>query len=271
VSSRASLALGACERAREENEAPASQAAEAQAARPEPETLLVVEPEDVAGMDLGFAQLEKTTWSPSRTTYGRVVDDPTRRCELRAPLAGVLSAGDVVPSLGAELEAGAIVFRLAPRWTQVELADLEARRVATHADLAAAEAEAPALSAELERARLLNAQEKSVSDKELQDAEARVQANAARVRGARELLVQRTLGDAAAEIAQEPEGTPLQDVARRIGVSYGTLRNWVSEFRRQCDRGMRPPFSPRRRADGRRAAAAANARRSTRPTSACCP
>jgi len=62
-----------------------------------------------------------------------------------------------------------------------------------------------------------------------------------------------------------------QDVARRIGVSYGTLRNWVSEFRRQCDRGMRPPFSPRRRADGRRAAAAANARRSTRPTSACCP
>jgi signal transduction histidine kinase len=36
-------------------------------------------------------------------------------------------------------------------------------------------------------------------------------------RGARELLVQRTLGDAAAEIAQEPEGTPLQDVARRIG------------------------------------------------------
>ena len=36
-------------------------------------------------------------------------------------------------------------------------------------------------------------------------------------RGARELLVQRTLGDAAAEIAQEGPGVPLSDIAPRVG------------------------------------------------------
>lgn len=38
------------------------------------------------------------------------------------------------------------------------------------------------------------------------------------------------------------EQEPLADVARRSGVSYGTLCNWVSQFRAQCDAGQRPPF-----------------------------
>jgi transposase len=39
---------------------------------------------------------------------------------------------------------------------------------------------------------------------------------------------------------------PMQEVAERFGVSYGTVRNWVSEFRRYQDAGLRPPFSPHR-------------------------
>jgi transposase-like protein len=39
------------------------------------------------------------------------------------------------------------------------------------------------------------------------------------------------------------EQQPLDEVARRNGVSYGTLCNWVSQFRGQCDAGQRPPFS----------------------------
>ena len=38
------------------------------------------------------------------------------------------------------------------------------------------------------------------------------------------------------------EQQPLAEVARRWGVSYGTICNWVSQFRSQCDASQRPPF-----------------------------
>lgn len=34
-----------------------------------------------------------------------------------------------------------------------------------------------------------------------------------------------------------------KEVAQRFSISYGTLRNWVSEFRREWDGGQPPPFS----------------------------
>ena len=39
------------------------------------------------------------------------------------------------------------------------------------------------------------------------------------------------------------EELSLQEVAQRFGVSYGTVRNWVSEFRRDFNAGQPPPFS----------------------------
>ena len=38
------------------------------------------------------------------------------------------------------------------------------------------------------------------------------------------------------------DGESMQDVAQRFGLSYGTIRNWVSEFRRSCDAEEEPPF-----------------------------
>jgi len=38
------------------------------------------------------------------------------------------------------------------------------------------------------------------------------------------------------------EQQSLKNVAGRFDVSYGTVRNWVSEFRRGCDAGQAPPF-----------------------------
>ena len=45
------------------------------------------------------------------------------------------------------------------------------------------------------------------------------------------------------------EEQPMQEVAERYEVSYGTIRNWVSEFCRGQDAGQSPPFSLRRRED----------------------
>jgi transposase-like protein len=44
------------------------------------------------------------------------------------------------------------------------------------------------------------------------------------------------------------EQQSLKHVAGRFDVRYGTVRNWVSEFRRSCDAGQAPPFSLRREA-----------------------
>jgi transposase-like protein len=43
------------------------------------------------------------------------------------------------------------------------------------------------------------------------------------------------------------EEQPMKTVAQRYEISYGTIRNWVSEFRRRQDAGQSPPFSSRHR------------------------
>jgi len=42
------------------------------------------------------------------------------------------------------------------------------------------------------------------------------------------------------------EEQPMKEVAQRYDVSYGTIRNWMSEFCRGQDAGQPPPFLPRR-------------------------
>lgn len=150
--------------------------------------LLTVPVADQEHMALQIALPEPTTWAPEELAYGRVVSDPSRSSVPHAPFAGTLLTGDEPVTLGTELEAGAGIFRLAPRWTPPERADLTSRRVAARAELAAQEAELPALDQALERARSLNAREKSISDRELEDAEMRFASAQARLAGARELV-----------------------------------------------------------------------------------
>jgi transposase-like protein len=45
------------------------------------------------------------------------------------------------------------------------------------------------------------------------------------------------------------EQRPLSQVADRFGITCGTVRNWVSEFRSQRDGGQPPPFSANCAAD----------------------
>ncbi len=45
------------------------------------------------------------------------------------------------------------------------------------------------------------------------------------------------------------EEQPMKEVAQHFDISYGTVRNWVSEFCQTRDAGQSPPFSRRRRAD----------------------
>lgn len=142
--------------------------------------------QQLATMGLEFAVPEPAEWVPEVRAFGRVVSQPSAVVTLRAPLAGTLLAGDVAPALGADLAAGQVVFRLAPRLTPVERRGLASERLTSEAELAALEAELPRLRAEAERARGLN-QDKTVSDRDLGAAEASLQAAEARAGGLREL------------------------------------------------------------------------------------
>ena len=48
------------------------------------------------------------------------------------------------------------------------------------------------------------------------------------------------------------EELSLKEVAQQFGISYGTIRNWVSDFYRTRDSGDGPPFSLQPAVDVRR-------------------
>lgn len=68
------------------------------------------------------------------------------------------------------------------------------------------------------------------------------------------------------------DGLSLKEVAHRFEVGYGTVRNWVSEFRRELEAGQSPPFFPPRCADAPRLKAGMTAtnRKSKSPTRGRC-
>ena len=74
------------------------------------------------------------------------------------------------------------------RVTPLERLDLAARLAAARADLATIQAGLPAVQAALERARLLNADDKNVSDRALQEAESRARSETARLAAAAEAV-----------------------------------------------------------------------------------
>jgi len=45
------------------------------------------------------------------------------------------------------------------------------------------------------------------------------------------------------------EGQSMADVAQRLEVAHGTVRNWASEFRKQQDQGQASPFFARQGAE----------------------
>jgi transposase-like protein len=61
------------------------------------------------------------------------------------------------------------------------------------------------------------------------------------------------------------EQRSLADVARQWGLSYGTVCNWVSQFRAQRNANQPPPFFWNRPEDGRRERATLPTSRRSRP------
>jgi len=126
--------------------------------------------------------LKKAELPDEIVAYGRFVEDPSGTFALRSPAAGILQApaDRPWPKIGDLVADGAAVALLSPRLTPLERVDLQSKLAAAKADAASAAAAFEAAKAGFERLKSLNAENKTASDRSLQEAEARMKSEAAR-------------------------------------------------------------------------------------------
>ena len=132
------------------------------------------------------------TVSPEIAAYGRLQEDPGAFFVVRAPVAGVLRRADSAnwPALGESLAEGARFGAVEPRLAPFEHVDLDTRITNATADVEANQAALDAAKSAYDRARNLNADNKIVSDRVVEEAEAVVKADEAKLAAARKNVVQ---------------------------------------------------------------------------------
>src|SRR5213594_490202 len=125
-------------------------------------------------MGLETAALVSETVNPEVTAYGRLQEDPGASFVVRAPITGIIraAASRGWPSLGESLSAGTSIGVVEPRLAPIERVDFVTRLSDARGDVEAAEARVSAVRATFERMQKLNADNKNVSDRAVQEAEA---------------------------------------------------------------------------------------------------
>jgi len=153
----------------------------------EGDVIVSLDSETQTRMALQSALLVAETVHPEVTAYGRLQEDPDASFTVRAPTSGVLRqlSSRRWPSIGESLPDGMSVGTVEPRLAPIERVDLVTRLSDARADVEAAEARVNAARASFERARVLNADNKNISDRALQEAEATLKGEEARLAAAR--------------------------------------------------------------------------------------
>jgi hypothetical protein len=115
--------------------------------------------------------------------YGQLEEDPSYSYVVRASAPGVLHAnpGVLWPIVGQNLKAGTVFGVLRPRLAPAERIALLQQLATAQADQSASTAAVSAARTAYERAKLLNADRKNFSDKALQEADARLRSEQARL------------------------------------------------------------------------------------------
>lgn len=139
---------------------------------------------------LTIETLAAATHRPECVAYGMFEEDPSQVFTLRAPTAGVLRVSDSGgwPEIGAHLAEGAAVGWIEPRMGPIEQVDLATRIAQARAEAEQAAASLSAARVSYENKKALNADNKVVSDRVLEDSEAKVKNEEARYRAATETV-----------------------------------------------------------------------------------
>jgi len=219
---------------------------------PAGDTVVVLDSQAQARAGLETEALAAATLPQEVVAYGDLQEDPAQSFMLRAPVAGTLrrSRSRDWPGLGQTLAEGSVVGTIEPRLAPVDRVNLTERLTSARAEVAAISASLVASRAALARARTLNAEDKNISDRALQEAEARVKGEEARLEAAAESarLIESALATAApvalsverggqvVEVLAQPDeaiesGQPILRVARfnqfiaRVDVPAGQAVN----------------------------------------------
>ena len=166
-------------------------------------------------MGLETATLVSETVRREVAAYGRLQEDPGASFVVRAPITGVLrtTAGRNWPSIGESLSDGVPIGVVEPRLAPIERVDFVTRLSDARGDVEAAEARVTAARAAFERMRTLNADNKNVSDRALQEAEAALKVEEARLAAARRNVAQLE----AASASQAAGTSPMPLIVARGG------------------------------------------------------
>jgi multidrug efflux system membrane fusion protein len=139
---------------------------------------------------LRVAVIEQASLAPELIAYGRLEEDPSRSFTLRSPVAGTLQSDARAPwpSIGQAIPSGATVGGILPRILPTDRVTLTNQLAIARSDVNSATASLEAARAAYERARVLNADSKNVSDRVVEEARSRFESERARLEGAHETV-----------------------------------------------------------------------------------
>lgn len=155
---------------------------------PSGEIVVTLDREAQARIGLQVAALTPSARGSELAASGTLQEDPSRAFTLRAPVAGTVRAsraGDW-PRLGAALSDDAVIGAIVPRVAPATKVDLEARLATAQSEVSAATASVVAARAAFDRAKDLNAHGKIVADRAVEETEARLKGEEARLTAAKE-------------------------------------------------------------------------------------
>jgi hypothetical protein len=137
-------------------------------------------------MDIKVEAVSATARRRRVVAYGALEEDPAQSFVLRAPAPGTiqLGAGEAWPDVGQTVADAANLGAVEPRLAPTDRATLGDRLASARAEARSSRAALNQAQSALARARELNADNKNVSDRVVQEAEARVATEQARLEGA---------------------------------------------------------------------------------------
>ena len=139
---------------------------------------------------LRTALAEQASLAPELIAYGRLEEDPSHSFTVRSPVAGTLQVGQRAPwpSVGQTVAASTVIGSVQPRIAPTDRVTLTNQLATARSDTDSAAATVETARAAYERARVLNADAKNVSDRVVEEARSRLETERARLAASRETV-----------------------------------------------------------------------------------
>lgn len=122
---------------------------------------------------------------PEITVYGTLEADPSEEFILRSPFTGTLVSNGQWPTVGIHVEQGRDVGSVQPLFAPMDRIALNERLASARAEWEAAKASEASATKEVDRLKRLNAEDQNASDKAVQQAEAQLAGEEAKLISAR--------------------------------------------------------------------------------------